>query len=147
MNLILFGGLCFAGLLFVVGSGLAVVIFPLALGRDGVGLAMITLFLFCATAVSTGLAFLAARSAAQVLRRERRGVGALLAFMRVGALVSVLVAGISWWFSVAFFADVDQSAVPVGFPSLLAIAACVIAFGHFAWGMRVLSGYRRSLAE
>ena|GEM_PF-3051947 len=145
-NLILFGVLCVAGGLFVVGSGLAVVIFPLALGRDGVGRAMITLFLCCATVVATGLAFLAARSAAQVIRRERHGVGSLLAFVRVGALVSVVAAGITWWLSVAFFADVDQWALPVSVPALLAIAVCVLAFGHFAWGMRVLSKYRRSLA-
>lgn len=144
-NLWLFGLLSVAGALFVFGSGIAVVAFPIVLGRDGVGRAMITLTLFCVAAVSTGVALLAARSAVRVVRRERRGVASLLAFVRFGAFVSVFVGGIVWWLSVAFIGASDGAEVSLQWGTVVAIGMCLIAFAFFVWGTLVLRGFRRSL--
>lgn len=142
----LFGFLSVAGALFVATSGIAVVAFPIVLGRDGVGRAMITLFLFCLVAVGTGVSLLAARSAARVIRRERRGVSSLLAFVRFGALVCVIAGAMVWWLSVAFFGSADEAAL-LTWGSYVALAVCLAGFAFFVWGMRVLSGFRRSMTE
>jgi hypothetical protein len=142
-NLWLFGVLSLCGLIFLIGSGVAVVLFPIVLGREGVGRAMITLFLFCTGAVATGLALLSARSAARVIRRERRGVASLLAFVRFGAFVSVVAQSIVWWLTAAFFAD-EVGPMSNGM-RILSLAAWMPAFVFFVWGMVVLRKYRKGL--
>ncbi|MBC8087064.1 MAG: hypothetical protein H7Z40_07335 [Phycisphaerae bacterium] len=145
-NLMVFGVLSLCGVIFVCVSGIAVVLFPIVLGREGVGRAMITLFLCCSVAVSTGLALLAARSAARVIRRERRGVSSLLAFVQLGAIVSVFAGGIVWWLIAAFFADRTGGAPAVSLKTLLAIVSPVAAFMFCVWGVVVLRRYRKSIS-
>lgn len=129
--------------LFVVASGIAVVAFPLVLGREGVGRAMITLTLFCVGAVFTGLAALATRSAARVFRREKRGVGSLLAWVRLSAVVTAIFAALLYWIGAAFF-DEDGGMPSAG--TLVAIAVCVALFAHFARSASKLGRFRKELA-
>ena len=120
-SLIVFGVLCAAGALFVVGGGIAVVLMPFVMGREGVGTAMITLFAVCVTAVTSGILLLAARGAARVIRRERRGVRTLYLFSVFGVIVAALASGIAYWLKVAFF----------GSESCVCVCVCVCAYKFY----------------
>lgn len=128
--------------LFVAACGVAVVAFPLVLGREGVGRAMITLTLFCGGAVFTGLLALATRSAARVFRREKRGIASLLAWVRVSAVMSAILAALVYWIGAAFFND-DGGMPSAG--TVIGIVVCAVLFAHFARSASVLARYRKEL--
>ena len=108
------------------------------LGREGVGRAMITLFLGCASLVLTGVALLAARSAARVIRRERRGVASLRAFVILGALVSAIAVAVVWWLNVAFVSDGDWVRATFDWWTLISVGACKLVLFFFVWSAVVL---------
>lgn len=140
--LIVFGALCSAGALFVVGGGLAVVLMPLVMGREGVGTAMITLFVVCLTFVGSGILLLAARSAARVIRRERRGVRPLYLFSVIGAMVAALAFAMTQWLSVAFF-EMNDGARKGFDASIAARVAEAVFMLLFAWAIVGLRSYAR----
>ena len=143
-SLIIFGALCGAGALYVVGGAAAVVLMPIVMGREGVGTAMITLFTVCVTFMTSGVLLLAARSAARVIRRERRGARTLYLFSVTAVIVAAVVCGITYWLKVAFF-DSDSPASSSAYATTAAIIAPLILMAWFARAAIVLRKYARAI--
>ncbi len=144
ISLIVFGALCGLGALFVVGGAAAVVLMPMVMGREGVGRAMITLFTVCVTFVISGILLLAARSAARVIRRERRGVRTLYLFSVSGILLTTLACGIGYWLTTAFFAD-NVSGESTSFLSMAATVLPLFVAIWFARAAFVLRRFARDI--
>jgi hypothetical protein len=81
--------------LALTATAIAIVIMPFVLGRQGVGMAMVSLFGLSVTAVFSTLPFFAARGAARILRRERRGIAPVyrLAWITIGLAIPAGFAG------------------------------------------------------
>lgn len=141
--LLVFGVLAGAGALYVLGGAAAVVLMPLLMGREGVGTAMITLFTVCLTFVISGILLLAARSAARVIRRERRGVRSLYAFAVAGCVATLFLIAFSQWISVAFFAPGDGEATSFNW-TVVARGAEVCFLVLFVWAALRLRPYARA---
>lgn len=142
--LVVFGGLFCIGALYVIGGGIAVVLMPIVMGRSGVGTAMITLFTVCVTFVVSGILLLAARSAARVIRRERRGVRSLYVFARTAFIVVLLAGAITQWLSVAFFGlnDADNPTFDWSIPiRIVELVAAVL----LVWAVVILRRFDRQL--
>lgn len=142
--LVVFGLLFCFGVLYVVVGGIAVVLMPIVMGREGVGTAMITLFTVCLTFVVSGILLLAARSAARVIRRESGSVRSLYTFARASTILSVLVGAIMLWLRFAFFNDNAANSSLMGWPLLMLIVplfSCLL----FARSAIVLRRYSRIL--
>lgn len=145
-SLVIFGLLCAVGASFVVGGGVAVVAMPIVMGREGVGTAMITLFAVCVTAVTSGILLLAARGAARVIRRERRGVRTLYLFSLFGLAIATLACGIGYWLKVAFFAS-DSTSDSSTFAMTVTIIVPLLFMAWFARAAFVLRQYAKSLND
>ena len=146
ISLVVFGVLCGVGALFVAGGGVAVVLMPIVMGREGVGTAMITLFTVCVTFVVSGILLLAARSAARVIRRERRGVRTLYLFSVFGLIVAAMAFGIAYWLKVAFFTD-DASGESNVYVSTAIAAVPLMFMAWFARAAFVLSRFAREIRK
>lgn len=146
LSLIVFGTLCGAGALFEIGGGISVVLMPIIMGREGVGTAMITLFAVCVTFVITGILLLAARSAARVIRRERRGVRSLSSFAILSAVVLAIAGGITEWLGVAFFATENGVQTAFNWSTPLLVVE-LLGVALFAWVALVLRRYEREFGR
>jgi hypothetical protein len=142
--LVVFGTMFCLTAIYVVGGGLAVVIMPIAMGREGVGTAMITLFTVCVSFVASGILLLAARSAARVIRREQRGVRSLYLFSMTALIVVAIAFFISQWLSVAFYGFVDADNPSINW-SIPVRAVEIFAAAMLMWAVVVLRGYDREL--
>jgi lysylphosphatidylglycerol synthetase-like protein (DUF2156 family) len=137
-----------SGAVMVLFGAVGVVFMPIMMGRQGVGLAMITLTVTCVTAVVSAIVLLAARSAVRVIRRERRGVRSLRAFARFGVVLMIVIAALAFWYREAFLTPDYQGAYSSALTSLISlvwVVAPLIVAGWNVYVARTMTGYERSL--
>lgn len=134
------------GVMYVIVGALAVVIMPIAMGREGVGTAMITLFTVCVMIVVSGVLLLAARSAARIIRRERQGVRSLYLFSLFGLIVVLLATGIGQWLSVAFYGMSDPDVKMFNWSIPVRIVEVIVA-AILLWVVIVLRRFDRQLPQ
>ncbi|MGV3708925.1 MAG: hypothetical protein ACO1Q7_08785 [Gemmatimonas sp.] len=137
-----------SGVVMVLFGAIGVVLMPITMGRQGVGLAMIALTVTCVTAVVSAIVLLAARSAVRVIRRERRGVRSLRAFARLGVVLMLVIAALAFWYRQAFLTPDYQGAYSSALTSLMSlvwVVAPVIVAGWNVYVSRTMSEYEKSL--
>lgn len=150
-------GAWLAGMLATLAvGGAAIVIAPFALGRAGVGVAMVSLTGWCASVVLSAVPWLAARGAARILGRDRRGLTAVIRSAWFVLLVVWPVACLAYWATSRDFAlALSPSAEPVApfivaalvvVPVALVLVASVLAAGG-VWALAVLKPYRQQLGQ
>ena len=125
-------------------GALAIVIMPIALGRQGVGMAMVSLFGVCTSALLTTLPFFAARGAARIIRRDARGIAPV---MRV-AWLTVLLAiplGFAGALGLNFISpnNAAQDGLSLQSRAFLVLLALFVVLA--LWTLAVLRRYKRSL--
>lgn len=141
--LVLFGGLFGIGALYVVCGGIAVVLMPIVMGREGVGTAMITLFTVCVMFVISGILLLAARSAARVIRREARGVRSLYWFAITALIVVLLATGVEQLLDIAFGALADPDLHAINWSIPIRVVELVVS-AVLLWAVFVLGPHARA---
>jgi hypothetical protein len=138
--------------LFVMLAALAVgaftiVVMPFALGREGVGLAMVSMFGWSLSAVLTAIPYFAARGAARTLRRDARGPATL---RRIAWFV--LVVGIPTAFgahALARIAVTDDVANDTfwftGAATAIGLALVAVYGVSAVWSLRVLYRFHSAM--
>jgi len=96
----------------------------------------------CVTFVISGILLLAARGAARVIRRERRGVRTLYLFSVFGLIVTTVACGITYWLKSAFFTD-NASDDSKPYLSMVVTVWPVIFMAWFARAAFVLRRFAR----
>lgn len=130
------------GLVVAFGS---VIVMPFVIGREGVGLGMITLFVSSIAALCTLIPFFAARGAARVLRRDPRGLRTVYRaawFYAFGAFFACIIA-LALPFAASMMPSEGSSTFFIG----RSIIGAVSTFAFQVWSIVILRQYKIEVAD